>query len=117
MKPKTLILMVVAIGCGLAASYMTSRLIAERNSEKVEEEKIAVLVAKRNIATGELLKEPEQLFEEKQFTKGEEPKKAIRTFDQLKDRRLNRPVNAEGFVTAEDLVTKDQDGLSGVMKP
>ena len=30
MKPKTIILMVVAVVCGLAASYMTSKVIAER---------------------------------------------------------------------------------------
>jgi pilus assembly protein CpaB len=117
MKPKTLILMVVAIACGLAASYMTSRLIAERNTEKSEEEKVAILVAKQNLATGYLIKEPEKVFEEKLYTKGEEPKRAIRTFDLLTDRRLNKPVNAEGFVTAEDLVSKEQDGLSGIMKP
>ena len=32
MKPKTLILMVVAVTCGLGASYMTSRLLAERGN-------------------------------------------------------------------------------------
>ena len=30
MKPKTMILMVVAVVCGLAASYMTSRLLADK---------------------------------------------------------------------------------------
>ena len=32
MKPKTMILMGLAIVCGLGASYMTSRLLAERNA-------------------------------------------------------------------------------------
>ena len=50
MKPKTLVLMVVAVTCGLGASYMTSRLLAERNTDDAE--KIAVLVAKRQIDTG-----------------------------------------------------------------
>jgi len=116
MKPKTLILMVVAIACGLAASYMTSRLIAERNTEKSDDEKVGILVAKQNLATGYLIKEPEKMFEEKLYTKGEEPKKAIRGFDQLIERRLNKPVNAEQFVTAEDLVSKEQEGLAGIMK-
>ncbi len=31
MKPKTMILMVVAVVCGLGASYMTSRLLADRS--------------------------------------------------------------------------------------
>ena len=33
MKPKTMILMVVAVVCGLGASYMTSKLLADRISD------------------------------------------------------------------------------------
>ena len=97
MKPKTLILMFVAIGCGLAASYMTSRLLAERGNKDQVDEKVTVLVAKKNLSMGTLLKDPEALFEPKSFTRGEEPKKALRAFDQLKDRRLNKPIAAEQF--------------------
>jgi pilus assembly protein CpaB len=116
MKPKTLVLMVVAIVCGLAASYMTSRVIADRNNKEGDEEKVAVLVAKKNLTLGTLIKEPEQLFEEKLFTEGEEPKKAIKSFEELKDRRLNKPLSAEQFVTPDDLNGKDQDGLAGMMQ-
>jgi pilus assembly protein CpaB len=115
MKPKTLILMVVAIACGLVASYMTSRVIADR-SDKPTDEKVTVLVARKNLTMGTYIKDPEQLFEEKQFTKGEEPKKAIRNFEELKDKRLNKPLSAEQFVTPDDVATKDQDGLSAVMQ-
>jgi pilus assembly protein CpaB len=113
MKSKTVILMVVAIGCGLAASYLTSRMLAER--EQTDIEKVNVLVARRNISMGTLIREPEKFFEEKQFTKGEEPKKAIRNLEELKDRRLNKPLAAEQFVTADDLWDKDKDGISGQM--
>ena len=51
MKPKTIILMVVAIVCGLAASYMTSRLLADRSKPEVEE-KITVLVASKSLPLG-----------------------------------------------------------------
>jgi pilus assembly protein CpaB len=114
MKPKTLILMVVAIGCGLVASYMTSRVIADK-SDKPVEEKVAVLVARQNIPMGTMIKDPEKLFEEKQFTKGEEPKKAIRSFDDLKNKLLNKPLGAEQFVTGDDLTDKEQGGLPSVM--
>jgi pilus assembly protein CpaB len=114
MKPKTLILMIVAVVCGLAASYMTSRVIAERGAQ-TEVEKVGVLVARRNLAMGILINDPEKLFEEKQFTKGEEPKKAIRDMDELKGRRLNKPLTAEQFVTADDLIDKDKDGLAALM--
>ena len=115
MKPKTLILMVVAVVCGLAASYMTSRLLAERQSSNDEDQKVTILVAKQNISTGSLIKDPEKFFVEKAFTKGEEPKKALRSFDQLKDRVLNKGLSAEQFVTSDDLYGKDQQGLSGAL--
>jgi pilus assembly protein CpaB len=115
MKSKTLILMIVAIVCGLVASYMTSRVIADRQTP-VEEEKVSVLVAKQNLNMGLLLKDPEKYFEEKQFTKGEEPKRAIKDFEELKGRLLNKPLSAEQFVTAEDLNDKGGEGLSGLMQ-
>jgi pilus assembly protein CpaB len=115
MKSKTVILMVVAITCGLAASYLTSRVIAERGTQ-TEVEKVTVLVARKNISMGMLIKDPEKLFEEKQYTKGEEPKRALRNLDELKDRRLNKPLTAEQFVTADDLWDKDKDGISGTMQ-
>jgi pilus assembly protein CpaB len=116
MKPKTLALMVVAVGCGLAASYMTSRLLAERsNQQQVVQEKINVLVAKKNIPLGTLIKDPEQMFEEKPFIKGEEPKKAMKDLAALKDKRLNKALSAEQFVSVEDLMEKGMDGLGAQM--
>jgi pilus assembly protein CpaB len=116
MKPKTLILMFVAVGCGLAASFMTSKLLAERSSkEQAEVEKVKILVAKKNLSLGTLIKNPEDLFEERQFTKGEEPKRAIRDFEQLKDKRLNKPITAEQFVSADDLMDKGGEGLAALM--
>jgi Flp pilus assembly protein CpaB len=111
MKPKTMILMFVAIGCGLAASYMTSRVIAERSTEAAEVEKVSVLVAKKNLALGMLIKDPAAQFEEKFYIKGEEPKKAIRDLVLLKDKRLSKSISAEQFVTEEDLFNKDNGAL------
>jgi pilus assembly protein CpaB len=116
MKTKTIILMAVAIVCGLVASYMTSRVIADRQAP-TEDEKVTILVAKKNLAMGLLLKEPENFFEEKQLTKGEEPKRAIKNFEDLKDRRLAKPLSAEQFVTAEDLHDQQTAGLPGQMRP
>jgi pilus assembly protein CpaB len=114
MKSKTLILMVVAIGCGLAASYMTSRLIADRQTP-VEEDKVSILVAKQNLSLGLFVKDPERYFEWKEFTQGQEPRKAIRNFEEIKDKRLNKPLSAEQFVTADDLDDKGTIGLPGQM--
>jgi len=103
MKPKTLVLMVVAVTCGLGASYMTSRLLAERQHE--ESEKVQVLVAKRNLNMGETIKNPTDLFEFKEFVKGEEPRDAVREFDALKGRVLKIHRRAGDFVRPEDLLS------------
>jgi Flp pilus assembly protein CpaB len=79
MKPKTMILMGLAITCGLGASYMTSRLLADRQTE--EKETVEVLVAKRSLSVGERLTKPEELFEKKTILKENDTPDAIRDFD------------------------------------
>src|SRR5438105_10883667 len=81
MKPKTLILMAVAIVCGLGASYMTSRLLAERQTS--DPDKVKVLVARKNLNMGEPIKTVDDLFEEKEFLRGQEPRNAIDSPDAL----------------------------------
>jgi pilus assembly protein CpaB len=117
MKPKTIILMVVAVVCGLAASYMTSRVIADRNRPVAEEEKVTILVAKQKIPYGILIKDPTKYFTEKQYTKGEEPKKAIKTWEQVQDKRLNKPLSEDQFVTADDLMDPKSAGIEVLLPP
>src|SRR5262249_29685869 len=118
MKPKTIALMVVAVVCGLAASYMTSRVIAERNNNDAgDEEKVVVLVAKQKITYGTLRQDPQKYYVEKPFTKGEEPKKALRSWDQLKDKRINKPLSEDQFVTAEDLQDSKSGGPEALLPP
>ena len=79
MKPKTMILMGLAITCGLGASYMTSRLLADR--APAEDEKVRIIVAKRTLSVGERLSKPEEMFEFKDVAKDSEPPDAIKDFD------------------------------------
>lgn len=113
MKPKTMILMVVAVTCGLGASYMTSRLLSERGEAEDTGEKVTVLVAKKNLDMGLLIKNPADLFEEKQFSKGDEPKNCMVEHDQLKGRSLKRPLRAGDWVMEEDLFEKGKSGMMG----
>jgi len=110
MKPKTLVLMVVAVTCGLGASYMTSRLLAERSQEDVE--KVQVLVAKRNLNMGETIKNPQDLFEMKEYTKGEEPREAIRELESLKGRVLKIHRRAGDFIRNEDVLSSNDPAAS-----
>jgi Flp pilus assembly protein CpaB len=100
-----MILLVVAVGCGLVASVMTSRLIAERGDG--QEKMVKVLVTKGKIRQFDLIKEPQKLFVEKDMLESTAPKKAIRNIEDLRDKRVIRSLPEDTYVTAEDLVTKD----------
>lgn len=102
MKPKTMVLMVVAIGCGLGASYMTSRLLADRQNQ-APLETVAVLVAKKNLDLGTPLKDATELFEYKEYTKGQEPKDAVIDYAEMKDKFLKRSLRRGDFITPADL--------------
>jgi len=110
MKPKTLVLMVVAVTCGLGASYMTSRLLAERTDDS---EKIAILVAKKQIDNGSTIKVPQDWFEEKLFVKGEEPRDAIAKVDDVKGRIMKRTLRPGDFIRVEDMLdSKDPQSFA-----
>src|SRR5262249_37717743 len=74
MKPKTMILMIVAVGCGLGASIMTSRLLAERKDKEQGEPTVPVLVTKGRITGWTEIKEPEKAFEVKEYPVSLAPK-------------------------------------------
>jgi pilus assembly protein CpaB len=117
MKPKTMMLMVVAVGCGLAASYMTSRLLAERSNGPAEEPKVKVLVAKAKVSAWALIKEPEKYFEEKEFPESAAPKKALKELKDVKDQRLSQALGEGEFVLSDKLVNAEQVGLVAKLPP
>ncbi len=105
MKPKTMILMGLAIVCGLGASYMTSRLLADRKVE--EPEKIEIVVAKRSLSFGERISKPEEMFEMKAVTKESEPPDAIRDVNALKGKIIKQGRNRGDHITPANLYEKD----------
>lgn len=104
MKPKTLMLMVVAVTCGLGASYMTSRLLAQRNEQVQEQPKLNVLVAKKALNMGMMVKNIDDAFTVKEFIVGQEPKNAILEPEKIKGKQLKRNLRAGDFVTPDDLM-------------
>jgi pilus assembly protein CpaB len=112
MKPKTLILMVVAVVCGLGASYMTSRLIAERDDAPQEAppiERVTLLIAKKNLDIHTAMrKKPEDFFQPKEFVKEDAPPGALapEEMPKLKNKFLRRGLRKGDHLTAEDLMDK-----------
>jgi pilus assembly protein CpaB len=117
MKPKTMMLMVVAISCGLAASYMTSKLLAERTSAQVEEPKVKILTAKIRVPAWVPIKDPEKYFEEKEIPESLAPKKGLREFSKVKDQRLVQALSEGEYVMEDKLVNVEQAGLIAKLPP
>jgi Flp pilus assembly protein CpaB len=112
MKPKTMILLVVAVTCGLGASYMTSKLLAERKGPPPEE-KVRVLVAKARVTKYTVLKEPEKFFEQREMPKAIAPKSFFSDLAEIKDKRVNKEFKADVHISPEDVA----DRLSGLPIP
>jgi pilus assembly protein CpaB len=117
MKPKTMLLMFVAVGCGLAASYMTSRLLAERTAPQAEEPKVKVLVAKAKVPAWLLIKDPAKYFEEKEYPESTAPKKALKEFKEVENQRLSQALSEGEVALADKLVNAEQVGLIAKLPP
>jgi pilus assembly protein CpaB len=117
MKPKTLILMGVAVACGLVASYMTSKLIADRNNQPPPDEKVTIAVPKKPVGKWILVKKPDDLFEMREWSKKDAPDGAIFELKDLQDKRTRNPLKGGVPLTRDDFMNKDLDGLAAMLKP
>jgi len=107
MKNRNLMLLALAIGCGLVAAFLTARLSAGGNKTEM----VGVLVASRNIDQGTKLDEPEKLFVRKPFPRESVPPEFIDDVAQLKGKVINRTIRAGAHCTLADLKTKDSIDL------
>src|SRR5438552_15760791 len=106
MKPRTIILLVVAIVCGLAAMYMTNRLLADKATPAPAVNIVKVLVSKQRISAWTPMKKPEDLFELKEVPEGTYSTKCITDVKDPKDQALRQPLGEQMPVTKDDLVTE-----------
>jgi Flp pilus assembly protein CpaB len=110
MKPKTMILMVVAVACGLAASYMTSKLLAERKAP--DPERAPILVARTKVPKFTLMKDPDKFFEQKWRLKTDLPTSGY--FSDPKEilgKRINREIKADVHISPEDVAEHTNNSL------
>jgi Flp pilus assembly protein CpaB len=113
MKMKTVVLLVVAVVLGTAASRVSKRLLSstvEQSPEQMPREAVVVFAAKERLAAGTVLSEPDRLLEERPATANDAPAQAVHRIHLLRGRRLARPINAKAIITADDLV--DEEGAS-----
>lgn len=104
MKPRTLILLMVAVGCGLVAAFLTSQLAG-----KGQVDKIKVPVAREVLRQGTFIREPEAMFETKEVARELVPPNTILDVTKLKNKSLQRTLDAGSMCTNRDL--GDTEGL------
>ena len=103
MKQKNLILMVVAVGCGLAAAFLTSRMSAKPQTEAVPTKEVLVAAKDLNPPTKFTKEALKDLVKRKRMNVTDVPDNAIETEEELIDMTLHRPVAANVFLQKTDV--------------
>jgi pilus assembly protein CpaB len=116
MKTRTIILLVVAVVCGLGASYMTSRLLADRGTPPPVAT-VKVPVARQKVAACTPIKEPEKWFQVKEVPEGAFSSKCISDPKEVQNQCLKQPLNADLPVTRDDLLSSDTAGITYKLNP
>lgn len=104
LQPRTLILLMVAVGCGLIAALLTSTMTFENEPRKHASTDgfSVVVVAKKEIAAGTAIQEPGEYFKIVHYRPGDEPRDSVKSLEGLKGRVVVRAL-------AEDQPVKDKD--------
>jgi Flp pilus assembly protein CpaB len=101
MKQKNLILMGVAVGCGLVAAVLTARM----NAGPAPVEKVEVVVPSKDIAVGTMITKEDlpKMFTRRAFPKDGLPPNIVESEEELIDKRVARNYSAGEPVKREDL--------------
>jgi len=98
MRPKSIMLLVLALGCGLVASIGVTQLKSDQQVVTVQGETVDIYVAMQDILMGNVIK-PE-MVKLTPWPKDKLPKDAVMKLEDLKDRRPRSIIN-EGDVLRE----------------
>jgi Flp pilus assembly protein CpaB len=102
MKSKNMVLLALAVGCGLVAAFLTAKLGAGNKQEM-----IPVLVAAKNLDQGTKLDKIEEQFVRKPFPKESVPPEYIDDPAQFKGKSLQRSVRAGSHITMADITPRN----------
>ena len=99
MKQKNVILMVVAVGCGLVAAFLTSQMSAKPIDQ------VDVVVAAKDLPVGTMMTREDLKDVVKVVKRPKEglPPTAVFNPEDLVDKRLSRPIRAEETISSQDL--------------
>src|SRR5262245_59664056 len=109
MRPKSLILLSLALGCGLVASVGINQVMSKGSAVvQAPGEKVAVLVAKKDISLNDLIT-PEMLTT-KQLPKDVVPKGALTSMKEIEDRRAATKIIVDDILLDAKLYAKGEKG-------
>jgi Flp pilus assembly protein CpaB len=107
LRPKTLILLLIAIGCGLAAAALTSQVVGNNRNTSDSNSQVngftAVVVARKDIGAGTAVQDPAELFKIVHYRTGDEPREAITSLESMKGKVVIRALAEDQPVKAKDL--------------
>lgn len=101
MKQRNIVLMVVAVGCGLVAAFLTSQMSAKPTVI----EKVDVIVAAKDLSVGKTLTKDELKthLKRKSIAKEIVPPDVIETEEEFLEKRLSRNIRADEMISKKDL--------------
>lgn len=101
MKQKNIVLMVVAVGCGLVAAFLTSQMSAKPAAV----EKVDVLVAAKDLTVGTSYTKEDlkNVLKRKSVAKDAVPSGIIEAEEELLEKRLSRTIRADEMINKADL--------------
>jgi pilus assembly protein CpaB len=107
MKPKTLILLMVAIGCGLVAAFLASQATG-----KGQVSTVPIVVTKAEVRQGTFVTDSnaDSLFEMKEWQREAVPPNSITDIKELKKKLVQRTLDPGAPVNKRDVA--DSEGLS-----
>ena len=101
MRPKSMVLIVIALGCGLVASIGISQVLESRNQLEEKVETVEVLVAKGEIKVAESIKE--EMLELEMWPKDKVPSGAFRKFEDIEGRKPKQQIFAGETIIPEKI--------------
>jgi pilus assembly protein CpaB len=108
MRPKSLILLSLALGCGLVASLGINQVMSKGSPvAQASTEKITVIVAKKEINLNDLI--TAEVLTTKQFPKDAVHKDALTKLDDVKGRRARQKIFVDRPILNTELLDKGQN--------
>jgi Flp pilus assembly protein CpaB len=101
MKQKNMVLMVVAIGCGLVAAFLTAQLGAKSSGDQVE-----IIVAANELPQGTKLDKLDKQLTRRKFPRDAVPPSAINDPKELEGKILNRTLRLGDHFTLKDVTNQ-----------